>query len=188
VRLILGLGNPGAEYEGTRHNVGFAVVETLAARHRVSLARSRRVRVGAGRILGQSVVLALPQTFMNLVGEAARPLAGQHGLTPAEIIVVHDEADFPPGLVRIKAGGGTAGHRGLASLVEHLGSADFVRVRVGIGRPGDLREELEDYVLERPTPEEAEALAEGILRAADAVEILVRDGLQAAMRAIHRTE
>jgi PTH1 family peptidyl-tRNA hydrolase len=189
VRLILGLGNPGAEYQRTRHNVGFAVVEELARRHRFVLDQERRrSRFGVGRIAGQPVVLAQPLTFMNLAGAAARLLLAHHGLAVADLVVVHDDADFPPGVVRLKLGGGSAGHRGLLSIVEQLGAADFIRVRIGIGRPATAEEALEDFVLDLPTQAEAELIGQGVQKAADAVEVLLRDGLEAAMRAHHRTE
>ena len=187
MRLILGLGNPGPEYAGTRHNVGFAVVDELARRHGIDLSRVRhRARCGTGRIAGQAVLLAEPQTYMNLSGEAARPLMAYHGMEPQDLIVVHDEADFDPGLVRIKNGGGAAGHKGILSLVQHLGTPDFLRVRLGIGRPPGGPAKLEKYVLERPGKADAELMALGIQRGADAVEMLLRDGIEAAMREFHR--
>ncbi len=159
MHAVLGLGNPGAEYAGTRHNVGFAVVEELCRRWSVDLS-----------------------------GEAARPLLAYHGVEPAELVVVHDEADFEPGVVRLKKGGGSAGHKGLISLVAHLGSPDFLRVRIGIGRPPGGPEKMADYVLERPGKADAELLALGVQRGADAVERLLRDGLEAALREVHRPE
>lgn len=186
---ILGLGNPGPEYAGTRHNVGFAVVEELARRWNLDLGRVRhRARFGTGRVAGQPALLALPQTFMNLSGEAARPLLAYHGIGPERLVVIHDEADFEPGSVRLKQGGGTAGHKGLVSLVAHLGSPDFYRVRIGIGRPPGGPEKMAQYVLDRPGKADAELLALGVQRGADAVELLLRDGLEAAMREMHRKD
>lgn len=186
MKLILGLGNPGDEYVGTRHNVGFAVVEELAARHRVDLSRVRhRARFGTGRIGSESVLLALPLTYMNLSGEAARPLMAYHGIDVADVVVVHDEADFAPGVVRLKRGGGTAGHKGLVSLVAHLGSPEFDRVRIGIGRPPGGPEKMAKFVLERPGKQDAELLSLGVQRGADAIEMLLRTGLEAAMKAFH---
>jgi PTH1 family peptidyl-tRNA hydrolase len=189
VYAVLGLGNPGAEYDGTRHNVGFAVVEELARRWSVDLTRVRhRARFGTGRIGAAPVLLALPQTYMNLSGEAARPLLAYHGIDPASLVVVHDEADFEPGVVRLKRGGGTAGHKGLISLVAHLAGPDFVRVRIGIGRPPGGPEKLAKYVLERPGKADGELLQLGVQRGASAVEILLRDGLEAALREVHRPD
>lgn len=187
MRLVLGLGNPGRRYERTRHNVGFEVVERLAGRHGIALDRERhRARYGTGHIGGQAVMLAEPLTFMNLSGEAVRPLARYHSLEPEEMIVVHDEADLPPGTVRVKQGGGIAGHNGLRSLVRHLGTNGFIRVRVGIGRPGDAEEPLADWVLRIPAPDDAAALDEGVEAAADAVETILADGVEAAMGRFNR--
>ena len=185
---VVGLGNPGAEYAGTRHNVGFAALELLAGRHRIELGRTRhRARFGTGRIAGQSVLLAEPLTFMNLSGEAVRPLLSYHGIDPAEgLVVIHDEADLEPGTVRIKQGGGIAGHNGLESLLAHLGSNDFLRVRIGIGRPAGRPEKMADWVLSRPAPAEAPLVEESIGAAADAVEAILRDGPARAMGAVNR--
>lgn len=186
MRLILGLGNPGPEYEGTRHNVGFMVVEELGRRHGIDLSRVRhRARSGAGRIGAEAVLLAEPLTFMNLSGEAARPLMAYHGIVPEDVVVVHDEADFPAGTVRLKQGGGTAGHKGLVSLVAHFGTPEFLRVRVGIGRPPGGPDKMAKYVLERPGKADGEVFRLGVLRAADAVETLLAKGLEAAMREFH---
>jgi len=187
MRLVLGLGNPGPRYARTRHNVGFAVVERLAERHGITLDRERhRARFGRGRIAGRPVLLAEPLTFMNLSGEAVRPLMRYHALEPEEMIVVHDEADLPPGLVRVKLGGGIAGHNGLRSLVQHLGTNGFTRVRVGIGRPPEQGFPLADWVLTVPPPEEAEALAGGVKTAADAVEAILAEGVASAMERFNR--
>ncbi len=185
--LILGLGNPGPEYAGTRHNVGFAVVEEVARRHGVDLDRQRhRARYGKGRIGSTPVILAEPLTFMNLSGEAARPLLAYHGLEPADLVVVHDEADLAPGVVRIKAGGGLAGHNGLTSIAAHLGTRDFVRVRLGIGRPPGGGAKMAHHVLSRPSAEEAAALAEAVEIGAVAVEAIVAEGVEAAMGRFNR--
>lgn len=185
--LVLGLGNPGPEYQGTRHNVGFAVVDLLAGRHGVALNRTRhRARFGQGELAGCRAILAQPLTFMNLSGEAARPLMSFHGVPNERLVVVHDEADLEPGTVRLKWGGGNAGHKGLASLTAHLGGPEFFRVRVGIGRPTGGGAELVDFVLDRPGPQEAAGIREGVEKAALAVEILLGEGLEAARRAIHQ--
>ncbi len=186
MRLILGLGNPGPEYDGTRHNVGFAVVDELARRHGIGLSRVRhRARFGTGRIGAASVLLAEPQTYMNLSGEAAKPLMAYHGIEVADVVVVHDEADFEPGLVRLKQGGGAAGHKGIQSLVQHFGTPEFPRVRIGIGRPPGGPARMEKWVLERPGKAEAELFALGVQLGADAVELLISQGLEAAMRRFH---
>ncbi|NJN64500.1 MAG: aminoacyl-tRNA hydrolase, partial [Acidobacteria bacterium] len=146
MRLILGLGNPGREYEGSRHNVGFAVIGELSRRHGIAIDRDRhRARFGTGRIGTASVMLAMPLTFMNLSGEAARPLLAYHQMDATEMIVVHDEADLEPGLVRVKRGGGIAGHNGLRSIDSHVGP-EYWRIRLGIGHPGD-KALVHNYVL-----------------------------------------
>ncbi len=186
MRLILGLGNPGPEYDGTRHNVGFAVVEELARRHGIDLSRVRhRARFGTGRIGSEAVMLAEPQTYMNLSGEAAKPLMAYHGIEVPDLVVVHDEADFEPGVVRLKKGGGAAGHKGIQSLAQHLGTPEFLRVRIGIGRPPGGPARMEKWVLERPAKAETELYALGTQLGADAVESLLREGFEAAMRRFH---
>lgn len=185
--LVLGLGNPGPEYAGTRHNVGFSVVDHLSHRHGIALTKTRhRARFGRGTLAGQTVLLAQPLTFMNLSGEAARPLMSFHGIEPSNLVVVHDEADLAPGTIRLKWGGGNAGHKGLLSLTAHLGSPDFYRVRIGIGRPPGGGADLPDFVLDRPGPGEAALIQEGVEQAALAVETLVGEGLEAAMRIHHQ--
>ncbi len=187
MRLVLGLGNPGREYRGTRHNAGFAVVELLSGRHGIVLDRARHRAIhGRGRIAGEEVILALPTTFMNLSGEAARLLLDYHGLGVGDLVVVHDEADLPPGTVRIKQGGGLAGHKGLVSIAGRLGSRDFARVRVGIGRPPAGGEELVSWVLGRPAPGEREELEIGVRLAADAVESILAHGIEEAMGTFNR--
>lgn len=183
MRLVLGLGNPGAEYVGTRHNVGYAVVEELARRYGIELDRARhRAKFGKGRMGDAVVLLAEPLTYMNLSGEAAKPLLSYHGMDADELIVVHDEADLEPGTVRVKQGGGLAGHNGLKSIAAHLGTREFPRVRVGIGRPEGGGGHMSRHVLSKPSPDVAAALADGVDRAADAVEVLIREGAEAAMR------
>ncbi|RMG47533.1 MAG: aminoacyl-tRNA hydrolase [Acidobacteria bacterium] len=185
--IVLGLGNPGPEYERTRHNAGFRVVERLAARHGIALDRVRhRARLGQGNVAGTPALLAQPLTFMNLAGEAARPLLAYHGADPGRLLVIHDEADLPPGTVRVKMGGGIAGHNGLRSIVRHLGTRDFARIRVGIGRPASDRLPLERYVLSAPSGEEREAFEVGIELAADAAEAVLADGVDAAMQRFNR--
>jgi PTH1 family peptidyl-tRNA hydrolase len=187
VKLILGLGNPGPEYDGTRHNVGFGVVDELARRWGPVSFRQRHRALHAQVRLGPApVLLAKPLTYMNLSGEAARPLLRYHGLDTDDLVVVHDEADLPPGEVRVKCGGGIAGHKGLVSLVQQLGTPEFLRVRVGIGRPQAGGGELVRHVLARPAPEEAGWIADGVERAADAVEAVVQRGTSAAMNEFNR--
>lgn len=155
LRLIVGLGNPGVEYEDTRHNVGFWLVERLADELKVSLAAQskffgRVARAGHG---GDELWLLCPSTYMNRSGQSVAALARFYKITPAEILVVHDELDLPPGAIRLKQGGGNAGHNGLKDISAQLGTPDFWRLRLGIGHPGD-RAAVADYVLHAPRKEE----------------------------------
>ncbi len=183
--LILGLGNPGKRYQGTRHNIGFAVLEELAARWRVALNhKSFHALWGRGEIEGRSVLLAMPQTYMNLSGQAARELTDYFKLEVSKTIVVHDDLDLPVGSIRLKSRGGDAGHKGLKSIIAHLGSADFHRVRIGVGKPADKRR-VEDYVLEKFHPEEAPVIQDVIPRAAEAAQTIILSGMQQAMAKYH---
>jgi PTH1 family peptidyl-tRNA hydrolase len=180
MHLILGLGNPGEEYRDTRHNVGFRVVEELA----------RRWQVPAGRLecnslagLRDGVLLARPQTYMNRSGYAARCFAERYGLEPSAVLVVYDEVNLPLGKIRLRRSGSPAGHRGLESVIENLRTAEVPRLRLGVapteGRPSG--EDLVDFVLTPFAPDELEAAAEMIRRAADACETWVREGVEVAM-------
>ncbi len=164
IRLIVGLGNPGREYADTRHNAGFWFCERLADRLGVSLSVESRFHglVGHGR--QQGVWLLLPQTFMNRSGQAVGALARFHRIPPAEILVVHDELDIPPGQLRLKFGGGLGGHNGLKDITAHLGTQDYWRLRIGIGHPGD-RNEVVNYVLKPPRREERDEIDPAIDRA-----------------------
>ncbi|MFA5081876.1 MAG: aminoacyl-tRNA hydrolase [Hydrogenophilaceae bacterium] len=163
-RLIVGLGNPGPDYSETRHNAGFWFCERLAARLGVNLARESRFHGLTGLARADGVWLLLPQTYMNRSGQAVGALARFHKIAPAEIVVVHDELDIPPGQLRIKFGGGLGGHNGLKDISAHLGSQDYWRLRIGIGHPGD-RNEVVNYVLKPPRKEEAAEIESAIERA-----------------------
>src|SRR5512141_2766399 len=162
-RLIVGLGNPGRDYEETRHNAGFWFCARLAQVRGISLAPESRFHGIVGRTSG-SVWMLLPQTFMNRSGQAVGALARFHRIAPAEILVVHDELDIPPGQLRLKFGGGMGGHNGLKDITAHLGTQDYWRLRIGIGHPGD-RNEVVDYVLQRPPKEEGAAIDAALERA-----------------------
>ena len=180
--LVVGLGNPGARYQGTRHNIGVDVIELLSQRHgdrfrkTKELALVDEVRVGSWR-----VVLAFPTTFMNESGQAVAKLVQRHGIDdPAQVVVVHDEIDLPVGRMKIKLGGGLAGHNGLKSIKAHLHSDAFGRVRVGVGRPpGQMRGA--DYVLKQPSKADRVELDIVCHEAADAIELILTDGYEAAM-------
>ena len=180
--LVVGLGNPGDDYAGTRHNLGAEVVAVLADRHGGSLRRSRELALSCEvRIGGQRVALAFPQTFMNESGQSVSSLVRRHGIADsARIVVVHDELDLAIGTLRVKAGGGLAGHNGLKSITTHLKTQDYLRVRIGVGRPPGRRSGA-DHVLRRPSRAEAAELGVVVAEAADAVEAILADGVDAAM-------
>jgi PTH1 family peptidyl-tRNA hydrolase len=180
--VVLGLGNPGAEYEHSRHNVGADVVALLADRHggRLKASSKERSLVAEVRVGPARVVLAFPQTFYNESGNAARLLLERHGIDDLhKLVVVHDEMDLPPGKLKVKIGGGLAGNNGLKSIKAHLKTEDFVRVRVGIGKPPG-RQEGVDHVLRRPGKAEKAELDVAMQEAADAVEAILAEGAEAA--------
>ena len=180
--LVIGLGNPGAEYAGTRHNAGADVVALLASRHtgRLRLGKERSL-VDEVRVSGRRVALAFPQTYMNDSGLAAGLLVRRFGIEDLErVIVVHDELDLPVGRLKVKVGGGTAGHNGLKSLQAHLKGNDFLRVRIGIGKPPG-KQFGADHVLRKPSKSERTELEIMVVEAADAVESIIADGLAPAM-------
>lgn len=186
--LVVGLGNPGREHVGTRHNVGFGVVEALADRHGGDLRYDKKLRslVDVLRIDGHRVVLAMPQTYMNLSGEAVRELVTRHGITePADVVVVHDELDLPVGRLKVKVGGGLAGHNGLRSVSAHMGTDDYARIRIGVAKPPSAAGGR-DHVLGRPGAAEREELAVQVERAADAVETYIEHGLDETMTRFNR--
>jgi PTH1 family peptidyl-tRNA hydrolase len=181
--LIVGLGNPGKEYARTRHNVGEEVVALLAKRYSATLKAGRdKAMVAEVTIEGKRCVLAFPLTFMNLSGQSVGALARRYGIDdPAQLIVAHDELDLPPAQVRVKVGGGLAGNNGLRSITQHLKTQDYLRVRIGIGKPPS-KEQGANHVLSRLGKAEREELDVAIQIAADAVEALVGRGPDAAMR------
>jgi PTH1 family peptidyl-tRNA hydrolase len=184
--LILGLGNPGGEYRGTRHNVGWLALDELEERGRFG--RQRRegpAKVREGAIDGYDMVTARPQTYMNVSGRAAVHLLRKYGVPPEDLIVVHDDVDLPLGRIRLKRGGGAAGQKGVLSIADALRTQEFMRVRIGVSRPLE-RDQMVDYVLDRFTPDERERLGVVIPRAADAVVALVRNGLDSAMSEYNR--
>ena len=184
--LVVGLGNPGREYELTRHNVGFMVVDALAERVGVQVCDKKfKARVGRARLEGEDCLLMKPETYMNLSGESVGPALGFFKLSTAQVIVVHDELDLPLGTVRLKKGGGHGGHNGLRSLKQHLPDDGFVRIRIGIGRPPPQWDSA-DYVLSRFAPEERAAADRALNDAADAVRAVLADGIGKAMGHFNR--
>ncbi len=186
--LVVGLGNPGDRYEGTRHNVGFEVIDVLAERHGVELRPAKRERalVAEVTIGGHRVVLAQPLTYMNLSGESVARLVPRHGITdPRNLTVVHDELDLPVGRLKVKLGGGAAGNKGIQSIDRHLHTTAYVRVRIGVGKPPHPRAGA-DHVLRRPPAGERAELDVVVREAADAVETVIVDGVQEAMSRFNR--
>ena len=179
--LIVGLGNPGDEHRSTRHNVGWNVADELAERAATTFSEKKfKARVARGRIASTDCVVIKPQTYMNLSGESVGPAAGFYKLTTSDIVVIHDDLDLDVGRLKLKQGGGHGGHNGLRSLVEHLPDANFLRVRIGIGRPPPQWDSA-DYVLSRFTKVERPVIESAVKEAADAVEAIIRDGIQRAM-------
>ncbi len=183
--LIAGLGNPGPGYAGNRHNVGFMCADEIAARIGSVFRRdSSRAQTATGRLAGVPVVLAKPQRFMNASGGPVAALRAFFKLPAERVLVVHDELDLPYGSIRLKLGGGDNGHNGLRSVTAALGSRDYHRLRIGIGRPPG-RMDPADFVLRNFSPAEREALPEIIGRSADAAEVLLTEGLSAAQNKFH---
>jgi PTH1 family peptidyl-tRNA hydrolase len=183
---IVGLGNPGRRYARTRHNAGFLVLEKLAARHGVQLREDDIKRHGRGSIEGAQAILAEPLTFMNRSGQAVRDIFRRTNATPETLIVIHDDLDLPPGRIKVKQGGGSGGHNGIKSIVADIGTPEFYRVRVGIGR--DTTMVSSDYVLMKFSPDEATLMKEAVQIATDAVETLVREGIERAMNVFNTRE
>ena len=177
--LVVGLGNPGKDYDGTRHNVGAATVQALGSAHGCSLEKIReQALTNEISINGERVILAFPQTFMNNSGQPVAALMRKNGIkNPENLIVVHDEMDIPTGDLRIKSGGGLAGHNGLKSITAHLKTQDYLRLRIGIGKPSN-KSNGANYVLNRPNKAEQEKFSIVIQEAADAIEA-IRMGIRA---------
>ena len=190
IKLIVGLGNPGRKYENTRHNAGFWLTERLAAQHRLTLRKEPKFHGLLARVNAASgyAWLLQPQTWMNESGTAVYALAQFHKIAADEILVVHDELDLPPGGVKIKQGGGHAGHNGLRDIIEKLGTPDFWRLRVGIGHPRNAaasEQEVADFVLHPPRKEEKELIDAVIDRALAVIDTILADNMAAAMHRLH---
>ncbi|MFN2132899.1 MAG: aminoacyl-tRNA hydrolase [Anaerolineae bacterium] len=179
--LIVGLGNPGREYAGNRHNVGFDCVDLLAEKHGIALSKSQhKARLGTGQVAGRRAILAEPQTYVNSSGEAVGAVARYYKVAPEDVLVIYDDLDLPQGTIRLRPGGSSGGHNGIKSIIEHLGTQAFPRVRIGIGRPPG-RMEPKDYVLQDFSAAEREGMAEVYDRVVDAVETFIREGIREAM-------
>ncbi len=186
IRLIVGLGNPGREYEATRHNAGFWWVEAFARMHGASFRPEGKFHGLAARaaVHGHEVHLLMPQTFMNVSGRAVGAMAQFYKIEPAQMLVVHDELDLPPGSAKLKLGGGHGGHNGLKDIIAHLGTRDFWRLRIGIGHPGE-RGEVSNYVLNAARKEEQALIDDAMARAQEVAPLIVEGKLEAAMLKLH---
>jgi len=178
--LIVGLGNPGRKYSGTRHNVGFIATEEVAGRHKTDLVEKRgRYRIGRGSIEGHEVLLAEPLLYMNMSGPVIKDLLGKFDIRPDNLIVIHDDLDMETGKLRIRKTGSSGGHKGVESIIQSIGSKDFIRLKIGIGREEGIP--AEEYVLRKFGRQEIQVIKESIQRAADAVEAIVSEGINKAM-------
>jgi len=186
IKLIVGLGNPGREYDGTRHNAGFWWVDEFARAHQFAFKAESKFHglTARGAVHGRELFLLKPQTFMNVSGRAVVAQAHFYKIAPQQILVVHDELDLPPGSAKLKLGGGHGGHNGLKDIIAHLGTRDFWRLRFGIGHPGE-RADVSDYVLNAPHREEAELIEHAMQRAQDVALLIVEGKLEAAMLKLH---
>lgn len=192
IRLIVGLGNPGAKHQSDRHNAGFWFIDRLASQHKQLLQPEKRFLGKAAkiRVEGQDIHLLTPDTYMNLSGESVGPLCRFHKITPQEVLVVHDELDLKPGMARLKQGGGNGGHNGLKDIQSHLSSPQFWRLRFGIGHPRDLpgdkaKMDVADYVLKKPSSEEQSKIDQAIDKALRTLPLFIKGDVQNAMQAIH---
>ncbi len=187
IRLVVGLGNPGKEYERTRHNAGFWLVERFASANGIVLRKDPKFKALVGRHDASGTWLLLPQSFMNLSGQPVHMLAGFFKIKPDEILVVHDELDFPPGIAKLKQGGGIAGHNGLKDISQRLATHEYWRLRLGVGKPPPGREGA-DYVLEKPPAEERAAIEAAIDKALALLPLMLAGDMQGAMNKLHTEE
>ena len=188
MKLIVGLGNPGAEYEGTRHNIGFRTVEAFAERYRLRFdTHEKNALTGRGRVAGNAIMVAKPLTYMNVSGAAVSLLVRAYLESPSDLLVVYDEVDLPLAKIRVREGGSAGTHNGMKSIIESLGTDRFPRLRFGIrGEDFDGRRDLADFVLDRFEPEEEERVSVGIQRAVEAAFLFARDDLRRAMNQFNR--
>jgi PTH1 family peptidyl-tRNA hydrolase len=188
MKLIVGLGNPGRGYAHNRHNIGFMCLSHFARKQGIRFDSKRgKARTGIGEVAGEWVILARPQTFMNLSGQSVNRLVTRFNIALSDLIVIHDDLDLPLGKIRLRCGGGSGGHKGVSSIISSLGDQNFPRLRVGIGRPAlaeshaETGEGIISYVLSDFTPEEKQTVAQVIPRVSEAIRYLLTEGLSAAM-------
>lgn len=186
MKAIVGLGNPGRRYAGTRHNLGFMAVQLLAERAKINiLKKAHQSLLGHGRIAGERVILALPQTYMNLSGQSVRSLVRYYKLLPTDILVIHDDLDISAGKIKLSFGGGAGGHKGIASISENLHNQGFARIRVGLGRP-DYQIKVEEFVLGTLRGSEKKEAKWAVEQAADAAESILTHGFAKAQTRFNR--
>ena len=187
IRLVVGLGNPGKDYERTRHNAGFWLVEGFAQSSGVHFRKDPKYQALVARMPDNSAWLLMPQSFMNASGRAVQMLAGFFRIKPEEILVVHDELDFAPGVARLKQGGGIGGHNGLRDISQRVASHDYWRLRLGIGHPGD-KNVVADYVLHKPSAEDKALIDQAIERSLQVLPEMLKGDMQGAMQKLHSSE
>jgi PTH1 family peptidyl-tRNA hydrolase len=189
MKLIVGLGNPGRSYERNRHNLGFMCVGYFAKEHGIKFDKKQgSARIGTGEVNGHQVILARPQTFMNKSGESVGWLVKKFDISPGDLLVIHDDLDLPVGKIRIRQGGSSGGHKGIGSIINAIGSPDFLRLRVGIGRPGVketpdeyILPDVVSYVLSEFTDEEKQVINQAIPRVSEAISCVLTEGLAVTM-------
>ena len=180
--LIIGLGNPGREYVGTRHNMGFEAVDAICATYEIKLNKEKfRAIYGEGRIAGEKVLVIKPQTYMNLSGEAVRELRDWYKVEDEQILVIYDDISLPVGKLRIREKGSAGGHNGIKNIIYQLGTDVFPRMKIGVGAPDHPEYEVRDFVLGKFSKEEVEILVKTVVRGANAVEEFIRNGAKSAM-------
>ena len=185
MRMIVGLGNPGRAYAHTRHNVGFDILDILAKRRNVRiLGRQGQALTGSFELCGEQILLVKPQTFMNESGQAIGELARKHKLSPDDVLVIYDDLDLPLGKIRVRMRGSSGGHKGMKSIISHLHSEDFLRIRIGIGRAG----EAIDHVLSRFNRKDRAIMDVTLQQAADALDMILEEGIDAAMNNYNKAE
>jgi PTH1 family peptidyl-tRNA hydrolase len=181
MKVIAGLGNPTQKYEGTRHNMGFSAIYQIADRYNIKMnILNHKALIGTGIIAGEKVMLVMPQTFMNLSGESIGEILRYYKLTPEDLIVLYDDIDLDIGKLRIRAKGSAGGHNGIKNIIAHIGTTEFDRVRIGVGHKPEGRD-LADYVLSRFSSEELPVVRDSVSKAADAIEVIITTGIDAAM-------
>ncbi|MDR1272304.1 MAG: aminoacyl-tRNA hydrolase [Clostridiales Family XIII bacterium] len=181
--FVIGLGNPGREYENTRHNLGFITIDRLAERHDIKVSKLKhKALTGTGMISGSKAMLVKPQTYMNLSGETVRSLIHYYGARPEDIIIIYDDVDIPTGSLRIRKKGSAGSHNGMKSVIYHIGDDSFARYRIGIGKQDRGRQPLRDYVLGGFSPDDTVPLRDAVDRCARAIEEQIANGVDAAMQ------